>query len=248
MNETSSPWLLTWPGRRHAPLDLVCFPFAGGSAQVYRGWAKKLPVRNVHGVQLPGRSSRLDDALCRSVDAVVTEVACAVRAHVREPFALFGHSMGAILAFETARRLHRQGGTPVRLFASGAAAPSMHEPDAPPAHTLGRSDFVDRLREYDGTPESVFEQTELLELLLPAIRADFEIIETYTFDPATPPVPCPITAFGGREDDRTDEASLKAWARHTASTFDVSWFPGGHFFLDTHEEALLKTLSSALRR
>jgi surfactin synthase thioesterase subunit len=229
---------------------LFCFPYAGAGAAAYRGWGAGLaPAVEVLAVRLPGRERRFledpFDDLAACVDAFV-EV---LQRHSDRPFAFFGHSMGALVAYETTRELiRRQQALPVHLFASGRVAPHLVDPDGE-VHLLSDAGLVTELRERGQTPEEVLENPELLELLLPAVRADFALAERYRHA-AGAPLPVPITAFGGTEDPDVPPAAVEAWGEHTALGFEHIIHPGGHFFLDAHtaaiERRILKDLAAHL--
>jgi medium-chain acyl-[acyl-carrier-protein] hydrolase len=161
------------------------------------------------------------------------------------PFAFFGHSMGALVSFELARYLRETDNfCPSYLFVSGRHAPQL--PDSkPPIHALPEAEFLERLRDLNGTPRAVMENTELMQLLLPALRADFQILETYTY-PNKPPLPCAIAAFGCLQDPEASREELVAWAEQTRASFSLQMFPGDHFFLHDCQGLLLQLISEYL--
>jgi medium-chain acyl-[acyl-carrier-protein] hydrolase len=168
-----------------------------------------------------------------------------LRPYLDLPFAFFGHSMGALIAFELARHLaRRQARGPMHLFVSGRAAPQLPD-EGPPIHHREYEAFVEELRHLNGTPAEVLQNPELLELLLPRLRADFALCETYRC-PAGPPLRCPLTAFGGLEDDVTRE-ELRAWESQTVGPFTLQLFPGDHFFLHRSRQGLVEAIVQALR-
>jgi len=161
------------------------------------------------------------------------------------PCALYGHSFGALLAFECARRLRRDGGPEVvELFVSGHRAPHL-SPSVPPMHDLPRAEFIDRLRDYDATPEVVLQDAELMGLFEPILRADLTLSECYAFSDDGP-LDCPIVVFGGRDDPHADLASLDAWDRHTTARCPVRVYPGGHFFIKQFESDIVKVVATEL--
>lgn len=241
-----------WLFRARTPagvrLRLFCFPYAGGAASVYRSWAEAFPPEvDVCPIQLPGRGSRFREAPFQRVSDLVKAAAEALRPHLDLPFALFGHSMGALVAFELARELRRRGWpAPVLLAVSGHEAPQRPDPDPPLGH-LPDAEFLEEVRaRYDGIPAEVLAEEELLQLLLPVLRADILVLETYAYD-EEPPLECAVSCFGGAEDRHACSEDLEAWCDQTRGPFRLRTFPGGHFFLESAREALLGALREDLR-
>jgi medium-chain acyl-[acyl-carrier-protein] hydrolase len=241
-----SLWFI--PGRPGVDpsLRLFCFPYAGGGAVIYRRWAESLPRSvEVLAVQPPGRGNRIREAPLLRVSAIVEALAAEVVPYLDRPFAFFGHSLGALVAFELARRLRRERGVePARLFVSGRRAP--HVPgDEPVTHDLPATEFIAELRRLNGTPPEVLEHEELMELMIPLLRADFEVCETYKFEPG-PPLTCPVTAFGGIEDRDVTREYIAAWREHTTGPFLMRMLPGDHFFIHSAEATLLQVVAREL--
>jgi medium-chain acyl-[acyl-carrier-protein] hydrolase len=185
------------------------------------------------------------------MDPLVKALARAIRPYLDRPFAFFGHSLGAKIGFELARRLRAPGASgPVYLFFSGSNAPQMTDSD-PPIHTLPDAEFLETLRRFNGTPEALLQNEELLQLFLPTLRADIALHETYRYVPGEP-FDCPISAFGGREDDEVSRDGLAAWHAQTRGAFTLRMFPGDHFFLRSARtlllEAVFRDLSHVLGR
>jgi medium-chain acyl-[acyl-carrier-protein] hydrolase len=163
------------------------------------------------------------------------------------PFAFFGHSMGAVVAFELAHHLRGAGAEgPAQLFVSGCRAPQLAGEDDV-TYNLPEPEFLAEIRRLTGTPPEVLEQPELLELVLPLLRADFTAIQTYEYS-EVPPLPYPLTVFGGVQDEDVDVESLKAWRVHTTAAFSLHMLPGNHFFLRDSQPLLLKALTQDLQR
>lgn len=228
-----------------ARLRLFCFPYAGGSAGVYRNWAASLsPQVEVLPVQLPGRETRLREAAYSSVRLLVEALGPALLPLLDRPFAFFGHSMGALISFELVRWLRRAGAAePVQLFVSARIAPQLPDPD-PPTYNLPEAEFIEEVRRLNGTPDEVLRHEELLRLLLPLLRADFSICQTYQYEEEAP-LSCPIRAYGGLKDLTVTRRMLEGWGAQTAGPFVLRMMPGDHFFLHT-SQMLLQTLGHDL--
>jgi medium-chain acyl-[acyl-carrier-protein] hydrolase len=229
-------------------LRLFCVPYAGRGASLYREWPDFLsPEVELCAYQLPGRESRLRDPLFTRIAGAVDEAAGIFEPYLDVPFALFGHSMGALICFELARRLRsRHGVVPVHLFLSARRAPQLPDPK-PKLTPLRDEQFVaEMLRRYNGIPQGVLQDPELMELLLPALRADVEMLETYTYAPEAP-LECPISAFGGCDDTQTSLDELAAWREHTSSQFQTKIFPGDHFFIQSKQTEILSEISRHLK-
>jgi medium-chain acyl-[acyl-carrier-protein] hydrolase len=240
----------SWLGLRRpnpqARLRLFCFPYAGGSASIYRPWSNDLaPDVEVWPVQLPGRGSRLGEPAFTRLPPLLHALADVLRPHLKRPFAFFGHSMGALIGFELARLLRRDHGVePVHLIVSGRSAPQLAVEDLP-GPELPDDRFLQELRQRYGSPQPELEDPELLELMLPTLRADVAACRHYFYTPE-PPLTCPVTAFGGLLDREVDRTRLEAWREQTSSRFAVRMLPGDHFFLLTDRPLFLRALSQEL--
>jgi medium-chain acyl-[acyl-carrier-protein] hydrolase len=245
-NSVVEPWIQYWQRRPKARVRLFCFPYAGGGASIFRNWSKHLPAEiEVCPVQLPGRESRLSDAPFSQIYPLVDSLAAALLPYLDVPYALFGHSMGSIISFEFARYLQRiEHQNPLHLFVSGHRAPQLPDPD-PPMHHLPEPEFIEELRRLQGTPEEVLRNKELLRLLLPLLRADFSLCEMYLYQQEKP-LSCPVTAFGGLQDEDVSRDSLALWREQTRGAFKLRFFMGGHFFLEKEQASLLSVLSQTL--
>lgn len=199
-------------------------------------------------MQLPGRENRLREEPFRAMTPLVTALADQVEPFLDRPYCIFGHSMGALIAFELARELRRRDlAEPAQLFVSGATAP--HVPrDEPPLHLLPDDEFVRRLTErYQGIPKEVLEHRELLDLVLPTLRADLAAIETYAYR-EEPRLRCGVSAFAGDRDRHVTPDELTAWSEVTSGAFDSTMFAGDHFYLHDRRADLLDAILPALRR
>jgi medium-chain acyl-[acyl-carrier-protein] hydrolase len=242
----TNPWLVCPRPDPAAAVRLFCFPYAGGGAGVFRRWAAQLPAGiELCAVQLPGREGRLRERAFDRMTHLVSALAAALRSDLDRPFAFFGHSLGALVAFELARRLRREGRSgPVHLFASGRRAPQLGT-IGPPRHDLPEAQFREALRHLGGTPREVLDNDELMDLLSPTVRADFAVAETYRYEPGAP-LDCPITVLGGQEDPNNPPDRLHAWAEHTHADFRVRMAPGGHFFLHSATARVLEVVAGEL--
>ncbi|MDZ7269879.1 MAG: thioesterase domain-containing protein [candidate division KSB1 bacterium] len=244
----SASWVVRPRPNPRAALRLFCFPYAGAGSIIFRSWPEQLPVSvETCLVELPGRGSRLREPLFTRLLPMIDAALPALLPYLDRPFAFFGHSMGALLSFELTRRLRRQADRlPSHLFVSGRAAP--HLPDAMPAlHKLPEAEFIAELRRLNGTPGEVLEHAELMQLLMPILRADFAVCETYVCEPG-PPLACPITVFGGAEDPHVTRATLEPWREHTSAGFALHILPGDHFFLQSAAPMLLQIMREELLR
>lgn len=233
MRTVEERWVRGVGSRREtARARVFLFHHAGGSASSYR-LGKHFPADvEVCPVQLPGRENRFAESLLTSLGPVVDELVAAIPTDL--PFVFFGHSMGALVAYEVARRL-----PPAHLYVSAHRAP--HLPDTTPLRQLDDDALVARLVE----TVPVLADPDLREIFLPILRADLTLCETYRFTPGDP-LPCPVTAFGGVEDDLVTEAELAAWRSHTSAAFAVRLFPGGHFYLRGAESVVAGHLQGEL--
>jgi surfactin synthase thioesterase subunit len=225
---------------------LLCFPFAGGAASVFRGWREAAPpFFRPLPVQLPGRENRWDEPPYTQLPLLVATLASVLRPVLRPPFALFGHSMGALVAFELARELRRQGRPgPRRLFVSGCRAPHIPDPH-PPLSPLPQHEFLDRLRRLNGIPDEVLRNDDLMKLVMPMLRADFRMCDNYVYRPGQP-LDCPISAFAGTEDRITWQPHVTMWRRYTRLTYVERLVPGDHLFVTGAKAALLDAIAADL--
>lgn len=239
-------WFTTPQPRPAARLRLFCFPYAGGRAAVYRQWAGRLPAGvEVCLAHLPGRDTRLREPPYTDLMRLVETLGRAIAPHLDRPFAFFGHSMGAMISFELARLLRREGRqSPAALFLSGRQAPQLPVTERR-SFDLPDEEFKEKLLELNGTPREVLEHPELMELMMPLLRADFSVVETYEYEPG-PPLDCPILAFGGTEDPSVSQEQVEGWRAQTTSLFRLWMIPGDHFFLNSAADLLLQRLSREL--
>ncbi|WP_045115338.1 thioesterase II family protein [Plesiocystis pacifica] len=248
---SQSPWLVRHRPRPHARVRLICIPFAGGAASVFRPWSDALPESiEVCAVQLPGRERRLREPLYDAMDPLMRELVAAIGPSLQsgpnpdQPFAIFGHSLGACVGFELARQLRRlYGREPVHLFASARRAP--HLPDPAPLHALPEDELAAALRRMGGTPETVLADPELMRIFVPILRADLSVAENYLCPPG-PRLRCPMTMLRGDADPMVTKAEALGWREHTRGPFTMRTFAAGHLFLGTHQGQVLELITTAL--
>lgn len=248
MNPTDirSPWVTVTRPRPSARLRLICLPCAGGGASMYRDWAAHVPEDvELVATALPGREGRICEPALDSVDALATGLVEGLSGHLDRPFALFGHSMGSLVAFELARRLGSMGVEPMHFFASGHKAPHLRTNRSPDRHALPDHEFIASVGRLNGIPTEILDDAEFMEMILPALRSDFRAAETYRFQ-AGAPLRCPVTAFGGLLDDEVIHQEIEAWSCHTSGPFRVQMFPGDHFFVESSRSRLLGAIRAEI--
>jgi medium-chain acyl-[acyl-carrier-protein] hydrolase len=238
-----SPWFRYWQRKPHARIRLFCFPYAGGGASLFHTWSECLSQEiEVCPIQLPGREERLSDRSFSTLSSLLEVLAPLLLSYLDMPYALFGHSMGAMISFELARyfsRIHNL--EPMHLFVSGRRAPQIPNSD-PPTHNLPEPEFIEELRRLKGTPEEVLQSEELLHILLPLLRADFTLCETYSYTHGDA-LKCPLSAFGGLQDTDISREDIAAWQEQTRGPFKMRFFRGNHFFLQKEQVSLLHALT-----
>jgi medium-chain acyl-[acyl-carrier-protein] hydrolase len=231
-----------------AALRLFTFPYAGGSAAAYRRWNKALPPTvEVCPILLPGREARLGEAAFSNVVPLVEALLPAIAPHLDKSFVFFGHSMGALVAFELARKLRQEYKVlPECLFVSAREAPGFALTQ-PPLCQMPDDEFIRALSRFNGVEQGALQHPELMKLMLPTLRADFAVHERYQYLEGSP-LECPITVFGGLQDTATDAEGLNAWRDHTSASFARKMFPGDHFFINSPSSFFLNALSQELQR
>ena len=244
---TETPWIV-----RFAPISspahrLFCFPYAGIGSSLYRLWPKLVP----DGVEIcailpPGREGRIREKAMESIDEICDALLPALTPWLDRPFSFFGHSLGALVAFESARRIRTAlGRLPETLFVSARIAP--HLPSSSPSiHHLSDALFIEAMKKrYGGIPDVILQSPDLMALFLPVMRADMKAVETYLYREDAP-LECPIMAFAGTRDAVADERGVRAWSMHTTSGFDFRAIEGDHFFVQSARAKVAGEVSSAL--
>jgi medium-chain acyl-[acyl-carrier-protein] hydrolase len=240
-----SLWLVCFQ-RLDAPMiRLFCLPYAGGGAAAFRSWWAALPAGvEVWAVRPPGRESRFKERPYHRLGPLVDALAAELQPLLDLPYGIFGHSLGAITGFELARRLEAAGTGPGHLWVSAHRAPHLRQ-TASPVHLAPDDVILGRLRRYGGTPEAFYENDDLVTALLPNLRADMAVSETYRYtDPTL--LHCPVTAFGGVEDRLVAETAIDEWEHATTGSFRARAFGGGHFYWVTDPAPLLREISADL--
>jgi medium-chain acyl-[acyl-carrier-protein] hydrolase len=242
-----NPWIAYHSPNPEARLRLFCFPYAGGGASIYKNWCNIIPKGiEVCPIQLPGREGRMSEPPFRRITSLVEAISEDILPLLDKPFAFFGHSLGAKICFEVARYLQRTYElTPSHLFVSACTAP--HLPNTEQSlHDLPNEKLVEKLRLLQGTSSKILGHPRVLRMLLPIIRADFEIYDTYEYLPG-PLANCPITVFGGEGDIFVGPEHLGAWRDLALSDFSLQFFAGDHFFVHTSQGFILRVLSEILK-
>jgi medium-chain acyl-[acyl-carrier-protein] hydrolase len=210
---------------------LFCFPYGGSGASIYRPWAQKIvPTVQLCPIQLPGRENRHAELPIIQFDRLISTLVEVLRPLLDSPFAFYGHSLGALTAFEITRELRRQGmSRPAQLFISGCRAPQLSQ--APPMRLMSDRDFLATIeRLYGDLPSAIRSDPDMLDLFLRMLRADFDLLESYRYVPEEP-LEVPIHVFGGMDDAHVHQSHLEAWRIHTAGQFSLRMYVGDHFFI-----------------
>lgn len=225
---------------------LLCLPYAGGAATLFHTWPDGLPADvEVRAAQLPGRQDRLSHPTLTSLPAIIERLVEALAALPPAPLVLYGHSFGALLAFELTRRLRAAGQPPRGLIVGGRRAPHL-PPIIAPLHQLSDPDFKEELHRRYGTPRAVLQDAELMGLALPSLRADFTALETHQHQ-AAEPLALPMTVLRGRHDTSVPAEDAAAWRDHAAGAFALHEVDAGHFFVDSHRPWVVAQVAEALR-
>jgi len=220
---------------------MFCFPYAGGASDVFRGWRRHFPAEvDICLVHLPGRGKRMGERPFTRLNVLVEEIADVICAESPDPYVLYGHSMGALISFELARELRRRHSIgPRQLFLSGGRAPTM--PRESLTFNLPDDEFIAKLRRLNGTPPELLDVPDARDLFLPLLKADFEVVDTFVYQ-AEEPLSCPITAYGGLDDEFVSLEDLREWQKQTSAVCKQHMFPGDHFFIHKSQSAFLSAL------
>ena len=242
-----TPWLAYQRLNPGASLRLFCFPYAGGGASAFYNWSSILPTSvEVCPIQLPGHEHRLKEPPFTRLPELVRALRQALDSYLDRPFVFYGHSMGGLMGFEMARLLQEEHGPqPLHFFVSGCRGPQVIDTERI-TYNLPEPALIEELRTLNGTPDEVLENPELMQVMLPVLRADFEVVETYEYT-IGPPFAFPISAFGGLQDQKIERHHLEAWREQTTAYCGVRMLPGGHFFMRTAQPDLLRIIGQELQ-
>lgn len=248
LKDQDNLWLVRPHPQPQADLRLFCFPYAGAGASIFASWVKQLPAEiELCAIQLPGRENLIRETPLNRLKDVVQTFVPLLKPYLDRPFAFFGHSMGALISFEVTRELRRQNyPLPFHLFVSGRKAPQLLDLE-PPIHHLPDAQFIEKIKNFQGTPEVMWQDSQFLKQFLPILQADFTILETYFYGNEAP-LNCPISVFGGIKDPKVKETDLGAWKQQTQAAFNLKMFPGDHFFIHSQKRELLQVLSTQLEQ
>ncbi|MFJ9950930.1 thioesterase II family protein [Kitasatospora sp. NPDC091207] len=239
-------WVSVFHPAPNSAVRLVCLPYAGGSASFFFPVSRALAPKGIEvlAVQYPGRQTRHQEPGIDNIPDFADQIFAALRHLDDKPLALFGHSMGAVLAYEVALRMRRAGlPTPVRLFASGRRAPSRYRDEK--VHTGSDEDVVAELKTLSGTSQVMLADPEILAMILPAIRSDYTAVERYRHDPGQE-LDCPVTVLTGDADPRVSIDEARAWEEHTTGPTELEVLAGGHFFLADRSAQVIEIVARRL--
>ncbi|TDP92867.1 thioesterase II family protein [Labedaea rhizosphaerae] len=243
--ESTDLWLRRYFPAPQAPHRLVCLPHAGGSASYFLQVSRMLaPGIDVLAAQYPGRQDRRSEPCVATVAELADRLAAVIKPWADRPLSLFGHSMGAVLSFEVAYRLEAEGVEVAKVFASGRRAPGTHRDER--VHLRDDNGLIAELKSLAGTDSRVMDDDELLRMALPSIRSDYKAVETYECVPGRK-IAADVHALVGDADPKATVEEARRWAEHTTGSFELSVFPGGHFYLDQHVPAVLDAITTAVR-
>ena len=235
--------------------QVYCFAHAGGTAATFAPWARTIaarpdPALHITAIELPGHGTRMQEDLVSDVGTLADGIAQAIAGRILTvsslPYFFYGHSLGGVIAFETVRRLEKLGVPSPRALIVGACRSPEMPALKPSISLLEKTDFIDAVqRRYGGIPAAVLEEPELLEMVLPILRADFRAYETYRYEPG-PRISCLLQAFSGQSDPVVGRADMAGWSSHTSGLFLSHSVPGDHFFLTESRQLVLDALSAAV--
>jgi len=235
----SNKWFVRPLPNEKAEIRLFLFPYAGGGPTVFGKWLTEFDTHiEALIVHYPGRGARHNEAPINRINTLVEKLAQTIQPLLDKPFAFFGHSFGGLIAYELAKQIQ-----PQALFISGCGAHHLPNPH-PPIHHLPDSEFIQSLQKLNGIPNEITDNSELIDILLPMLLADFEAFESYS--PNSHQLSCPIIAFGGLDDPRVSQEQLEGWETLTTASFRSQYFSGDHFFINTNKAGIISSINSEL--
>ena len=239
-------WFVCRSERPQAALRMFCLPYAGRGASVFNSWSNSFPDDiELQAVQLPGRESRYNEPMFTDIHETVRALADSIKLYMDRPYALFGYSMGALVAFELMRELRRRGEPlPIQLFLAAMRAPQI-PPICPSLTDLPDDSFLEQMRHYYDPPQDAWNLPELLKVILPTLRTDMKMCDGYIHT-LEPPLESPIHAFAGQDDRSASPAVVREWRQQTTEEFNMDVFDGTHFFINTASDDLQRVMISRL--
>ncbi|MBK3493953.1 thioesterase [Viridibacillus sp. YIM B01967] len=229
-------------------IKLFCIPYAGGSAVVYSKWKKLLnSLIELKEVELPGRGYRIEESLLDNMNEMVENIFREIKDEIKPPYVLFGHSMGALIAYELFKKIKKEGyPAPVHMFISGKKGPQV-ELENSKCYNLPEHEFIEHILKYNVANEEIFRNRELASLFIPILKADFKIVETYKFNNTDYQLTCDISVFGGSEDSTVEWEDLLRWQEITRNKCSFYPFKGGHFFINEHKEEVVNQINKVVK-
>ncbi|MGB1009785.1 MAG: thioesterase II family protein [Thiolinea sp.] len=247
LDYSDNPWLTNFNLKPHNRIRLFALPYSGAGAGMYFSWSKHFHANGIDliAIQPPGREQRIHEKPITHLPDLVGEILNSIYPLTDQDFAFFGHSLGGLIAFELTQKLIKEGKKiPKHLFVSAFRSPDIPNPN-PELHQLNDSVFLKKIAEYGGTPDTILKNNELMALLLPILRADFKLLETYRYQP-TKPMSCPITLFNGEKDAIVKPVHMSNWRHHTNTRFRKVVFPGNHFFINDNRKEIISEITNQL--
>ncbi len=241
-------WFLRTSSKTSAKFRLFCLPYAGGDSSIYTPWVNQIPdFIELLPIQLPGRSIRIQEPAISSMTELVDQIYLSMLPLLDKPYMLLGHSLGGRVGFELLHKINKTNAPPPKHFiASGSKAPHLPRTNNI-TYNLPDEEFIEELRKLNGTPSEVINNRELMEFLLPMLKADFCISDNHVTKQKTL-LDCSISVFHGEEDTLVSESDARAWQKHFSKPINFQVFSGGHFFINENSDDLLSSLKSILRR
>ncbi|MBD2136114.1 thioesterase [Anabaena sp. FACHB-1237] len=243
---TFNSWVTSPQPNPDATMRLFCFTYAGGNATTFRTWHHNLPNNiEVCPIEIPGRGRQIKAIPHQKIAPLLTEITDHIIPFLDKPFLIFGYSMGSLISFELCRLLRSQYNlSPLHLLVAARRAPQF-PPEKPLISHLPNDQFIVELSKFNGTPQVILDNPELMEIFLPVIRADFTLLESYNYTEKAP-FDFPITAFGGLQDPEVSHNALQAWEVQTNASFCLKMLPGDHFFINSAKKPLLQYISQII--